>query len=61
MMAENLGMRQICAELVSRVLTDEQKDKRVKNGEELLDSIHDHSNFPENVTNRDESSIFECD
>lgn len=54
MVTKNIGMRKMCANLVLMVFTDEQKNRRLKMYQELLDCVGD-PNFPKNIITEDES------
>ncbi|MBZ5797389.1 hypothetical protein K8353_45980, partial [Burkholderia contaminans] len=43
--SESLGMRKVCAKLVPKVLTDDQKARRVETCQELLDTCEDNPAF----------------
>lgn len=58
---EDLQMRKICAKLVPKVLTDEQKESRVSRCQELLDLIENDPDFLNSVVTGDESWMFEYD
>ncbi|KAJ8962268.1 hypothetical protein NQ318_018246 [Aromia moschata] len=54
--SESLGMRKVCAKLVPKVLTDDQKARRVETCQELLDTCEDNPAFLDDVITGDESS-----
>ena len=54
-------MRKVCAKLVPKVLTDEQKENRVSISRELLDRVRGDPNFFEQVITGDETWVFEYD
>lgn len=58
---EELGMRRICAKLVPKVLTDDQKQRRVSVSEDLLQRVEEDPGFLDNVITGDESWFFEYD
>lgn len=58
---ENLQMRKICAKLVPKVLTEEQKELRISRCQELLDLIQNEPDFLNCVVTGDESWMFEYD
>ena len=58
---ENLAMRKICAKLVPKVLTDDQKQRRLSACEDLLQRIEEDPRFLDNVITGDETWIFEYD
>ncbi|KAJ8946156.1 hypothetical protein NQ318_004407, partial [Aromia moschata] len=43
--SESLGMRKVCAKLVPKMLTDDQKARRVETCQELLDTCEDNPAF----------------
>lgn len=54
-------MRKICAKLVTRVLTGEQKGVRKQVCQDHLDEVSENPDFLDNVTTGDETWTFECD
>lgn len=60
-MSKNLEMRKVCAKLVPKVLTDDQKSRRVEVCRELLEMCEVDPDFLENVVTGDESWVFEYD
>ncbi|UYV82421.1 hypothetical protein LAZ67_21002026 [Cordylochernes scorpioides] len=58
---EDLQMRKVCAKLVPKVLTQDQKELRVLRCQELLDLIQNEPDFLNSVVNGDESWMFEYD
>ena len=58
---EDLAMRKVCAKLVPKVLTDDQKQRRVAACEDLLQRVEEDPGFLDNVITEDESWIFEYD
>ena len=58
---EDLHMRKICAKLVLKNLSAEQKDNRVLVSRELLDRVTSEPNFLQWVITRDETWVFEYD
>ena len=56
---ENLAMRKICAKLVPKILTDDQKQRRVSACEDLLQRVEEDPGFLDNVITGDESWFFE--
>jgi len=58
---EDLHMRKICAKLVPKNLSDEQKDNRVLVSRELLDRVTSEPNFLQRVITGDETWVFEYD
>ena len=55
---ENLVMRKICAKLVPKVLTDDQKQRRMSACEDLLQRVEEDPGFLDNVITGDESWFF---
>ncbi|XP_014481720.1 PREDICTED: putative uncharacterized protein FLJ37770 [Dinoponera quadriceps] len=55
----NLNMRKMCAKMVPKVFTDEQKLRRVKTCRENLDMCESDPEFLNNVITDDESWVFE--
>ncbi|XP_033609316.1 protein GVQW3-like [Cryptotermes secundus] len=45
----NLQMRKVCAKLVPKVLTDDQKSRRVETCQELLDLCESDTHFLDNI------------
>ncbi|GFS80586.1 protein GVQW3 [Trichonephila clavipes] len=58
---EDLQMRKVCAKLVPKVLTQDQKELRVLRCQELLDLIQNEPDFLNSVVTGDESWMFEYD
>lgn len=58
---ENLTMRKICAKFVPKILTDDQKQRRVSACEDVLQAIQEDPNSIANVATEDKSWIFKCD
>ena len=56
---EELGMRKICAKMVQRLLTDEQKERRVEVCQDILTRLETDPNFLGRTITGDESWIFE--
>ncbi|UYV76602.1 hypothetical protein LAZ67_14001427 [Cordylochernes scorpioides] len=59
--SEDLQMRKVCANLVPKVLTQDQKGPRVLRCQELLDLIQNEPDFLNSVVTGDESWMFEYD
>ncbi|KAJ8941792.1 hypothetical protein NQ318_015917 [Aromia moschata] len=57
--SESLGMRKVCAKLVPKMLTEDQKARRVETCQELLDTCEDNPAFLDDVITGDESWINE--
>ena len=53
-----LQMRKVCAKLVPKVLTDEQKENPVSISRELLDRVRGNPDFLEQVITGDETWVF---
>jgi len=60
-LTQELAMRKVCAKIVPKNLTIEQKDNRKDMCLHLLERIQSDRNFLENVITGDESWIFEYD
>ncbi|UYV76833.1 hypothetical protein LAZ67_14002137, partial [Cordylochernes scorpioides] len=60
-MTEDLQMPKVCAKLVPKVLTQDQKELRVLRCQELLDLIQNEPGFLNSVVTGDESWMFEYD
>ncbi|UYV72490.1 hypothetical protein LAZ67_9003364 [Cordylochernes scorpioides] len=58
---EDLQMRKVCAKLVPKVLTQDQKELRVLRCQELLDLIQNELDLLNSVVTGDESWMFEYD
>ncbi|UYV61187.1 hypothetical protein LAZ67_1003759 [Cordylochernes scorpioides] len=58
---EDLQMRKVCAKLVSKVLSQDQKEPSVLRCQELLDLIQNEPDFLNSVATGDESWMFEYD
>ncbi|UYV69314.1 hypothetical protein LAZ67_6003231 [Cordylochernes scorpioides] len=58
---EDLQMRKVCAKLVPKVLTQDQKELNVLRCQELLDLIQNEPDFLNSVVTGDESWMFEYD
>ncbi|XP_071453429.1 protein GVQW3-like [Hetaerina americana] len=58
---EQLQMRKICAKLVPKVLSDDQRLNRLEIATQLADHCKNDPHFLENVVSGDETWIFECD
>ncbi|GFW55402.1 putative DD34D transposase [Trichonephila clavipes] len=57
----DLQMRKVCAKLVPKVLTQDQKEFTVLRYQELLDLIQNEPDFLNSVVTGDESWMFEYD
>ena len=60
-MATELNMRKVCAKLVPKVLTDDQKQNRILISRDLLDRVGSEPDFMERVVTGDEIWVFEYD
>ena len=60
-LTEELWMRKICAKLVPRNLTEEQRDARMSVCAELLEQVEAVPEIMERVITGDESWIFQHD
>lgn len=60
-LVENLGMKKICARMVPKLLSDEQKSRRMEVCEEILQHLEENQDFLSNVITGDESWIFQYD
>ncbi|GFX77324.1 protein GVQW3 [Trichonephila clavipes] len=60
-MTEDLQMRKVCAKLVPKVLTQDQKELSILRCQELLDLIQNEPDFLNSVVTGDESWMFEYD
>lgn len=58
---QDLMMRKVCAKLVPRVLTAEQKQQRVDVCREMLNALENNPHFLDNVVTGDESWTFQYD
>ena len=58
---EDLHMRNICAKLVPKNLSDEQKDKRLLFSRELLDRVTSEPYFLQRGITGDETCVLEYD
>ncbi|UYV60920.1 K02A2.6-like [Cordylochernes scorpioides] len=58
---EDLQMRKVCAKLVPKVLSQDQKELRILRCQELLDLIQNEPDFLNSVVTGDESWMFEYD
>ncbi|XP_029163422.1 protein GVQW3-like [Nylanderia fulva] len=58
---DQLGMRKICAKLVPKVLSDDQRLNRLEIATQLADRCKNDPNFLENVVSGDETWVFEYD
>ena len=56
---EDLGMRKICAKMVPKLLSNDQKDRRVLVCKDILERLETKPNLLGKVVTEDESCIFE--
>src|SRR5215510_13453377 len=61
LVTEDLMMRNVCAKLVPKVLTDEQKARRQTVCEEMLERLQVDPNFLDKVVTGDETWVYEYD
>ncbi len=61
MVTEDLMMRKVCAKFVPKVLTDDQKQRRVAVAQEMLERLQVEPNFLDKVVTGDETWVFEYD
>ena len=60
-LVDTLGMRKVCAKMVPRLLTQEQKDRRLNVCQDILQQLEMDNKFLEKVITGDESWIFQYD
>ena len=60
-LVENLGMKKICARMVPKLLSEEQKSRRIQVCEEILQQLEVNPDFLSHVITGDESWIFQYD
>ena len=58
---EDMGMREICAKRVPRLLNEVQKERRVQVCQDILEQLETEPNLLKRVVTGDESRIFEYD
>ena len=58
---ENLGMRKVCAKMVPKLLTPEQKEHRMRICADTLENIENDPNLLQNVITCDKTWIFQYD
>lgn len=58
---EDLEMRKVCAKMVPKILTDDQKEKRLSNCKDVVERIEKDPTLLARVVTGDESWIFEYD
>jgi len=57
----NLAMRKVCARLVPKVLSDEQKERRVQASRDMLERVESDPNILDYVVTGDESWVYQYD
>lgn len=60
-LTERLGMRKVCSRMVPRILTDDQKQKRVEICSAVLEKIRTSPKFLDLVITGDETWVFQYD
>ena len=60
-LVDTLGMRKVCAKMVPRLLTEEQKAQRLNACRDILQQIEADEKLLENVITEDESWVFQYD
>ena len=60
-LVQELGMRKVCAKMVPKLLTDDQKEHRVNVCRDLLERIRDDPEFLGQVITGDETWVFQYD
>ena len=60
-LVDTLGMRKVCAKMMPRLLTEEQKAQRLNACRDIRQQIEVDKNFLENVITGDESWVFQYD
>lgn len=60
-LTQDLGMSRVCAKFVPRLLTDEQKERRLSTSREMLETIAEVPGFLDRVITGDESWIYSYD
>nr|XP_012151353.1 PREDICTED: putative uncharacterized protein FLJ37770 [Megachile rotundata] len=58
---EDLAMRKVCAKLVPKILSEEQKLSRVEISQEILDCVRKDDHFLDNVITGDETWVYQYD
>ena len=58
---EDLGMRKICAKIVSRLLNEGQRERRVQMCQYILEQLETEPNLLKRIVTSDESWIFQYD
>ena len=61
LVTEDLMMRKVCAKLVPKVLSDDQRARRLAVSEEMLARLQTEPNFLNSVVTGDESWVYEYD
>ena len=60
-LVDSLGMRKVCAKMVPRLLTEEQKAQRLNACRDILQQMEANEKLLENVITGDESLVFRYD
>ena len=60
-LVDTLGMRKVCAKMVPRLLTEEQKAQQLNACRDILQQIEADKKTPRNVITGDESGVFQHD
>ena len=60
-LVDNLGMRKVCAKMVPRLLSEDQKTRRLHVCQDILQQLQTDATLLEKVITGDESWIFEYD
>ena len=57
----DLGVQKVCAKMVPKILSEDQKQNRVKFCEDMLGKIKDDSDILRQIITGDETWVFQCD
>lgn len=57
-LVDDLGMRKICAKMVPRLLTDNQKTRHMNVCQDVLEQLEGNTKFLESIIIEDESWVF---
>ena len=60
-LTEDLGMKKICAKMVPKLLSDDQKARRVDLSRDVLEHLEGNPEFLDNVITGDETWVFQYD
>lgn len=60
-LTEDLGMKKICAKMVPKLLSDDQKARRVDLSRDVLEQLEGNPEFLDNVITGDETWVFQYD